>query len=169
MAELTTPDNSKKNRRSLKVLPKVDLTAMVDLAFLLITFFMLTTSLSKDTAMHVAIPVGDDPVKIPDNRSLTICLGDKNKAVLYSGTTDNPQRIKVQNSNSIRRSLQAELNHIRKSSGKDAIVLVKPDSKSNFKNLVDVLDELEILDVSRYAIVETDAKDLQLLANSPSK
>jgi biopolymer transport protein ExbD len=58
MAELNqkTQETGKKKIRSRKMAPKVDLTAMVDLAFLLITFFMLTTTLNKPSAMDIAMP-----------------------------------------------------------------------------------------------------------------
>jgi biopolymer transport protein ExbD len=58
MAELNQkqPQAGKKKIRSKKLAPKVDLTAMVDLAFLLITFFMLTTTLSKPYRLDVAMP-----------------------------------------------------------------------------------------------------------------
>lgn len=79
MAELTT---------SRKAAPKVDLTAMVDLAFLLITFFMLTTSLSKPIAMDIAKP--DEPEDgyqqpVPASRTMTILLGKDNKVAWYMG------------------------------------------------------------------------------------
>jgi biopolymer transport protein ExbD len=75
--------------RNRKVAPKVDLTAMVDLAFLLITFFMLTTSLSKPVAMDIAKP--DEPtdpdagLQVPASRTMTILLGKDNKVAWYMG------------------------------------------------------------------------------------
>src|SRR5215216_6025241 len=90
MATLNIPQNGKAaNGRSKKPLPRVDLTAMVDLAFLLITFFMLTTSLSKMKAVDVAKP---DPSNDTDNfgqwpasRTMTILLGKEDKVVYYMG------------------------------------------------------------------------------------
>ena len=64
MAELNTGDGGGKKGggkvRSKKSNAKVDLTAMVDLAFLLITFFMLTTSLSKPQSMDLGLPDKDE-------------------------------------------------------------------------------------------------------------
>ncbi|RZL16347.1 MAG: biopolymer transporter ExbD, partial [Pedobacter sp.] len=71
MAELNISQNK-------KMVPKVDLTAMVDLAFLLITFFMLTTSLSKPVAMDIAKPdidPNDYQEPWPASRTLTLLLG----------------------------------------------------------------------------------------------
>lgn len=75
--------------------PRVDLTAMVDLAFLLITFFMLTTSLSKPNAMDVNMPDKDkenkdDNLEVADNRSFTILLGNNNKIAYYRGQLNEP-------------------------------------------------------------------------------
>ena len=68
MAELNTDGGGGKKGsgkvRSKKQNSKVDLTAMVDLAFLLITFFMLTTSLSKPQSMDLGMPEKDIKIKI---------------------------------------------------------------------------------------------------------
>ena len=91
MAELDTSGGGKKGGkvRSKKASTRVDLTAMVDLAFLLITFFMLTTSLSKPLAMDVAKPDKDEkndnrnPLKA--SQTMTILLGKNNKVAWYMG------------------------------------------------------------------------------------
>jgi biopolymer transport protein ExbD len=74
----------------VKIKFKVDLTAMVDLAFLLITFFMLTTTLSKPQSMPLGLPDLEDdptdkPIKVDENHTLTVLLGDNDKMVYYMG------------------------------------------------------------------------------------
>src|SRR5690606_41565736 len=86
MAELNT---------GKKETPRVDLTAMVDLAFLLITFFMLTTSISKPYAMDVAMPDKseenkEDQLDVADNRTITLLLGSDNKIEYYMGLLESP-------------------------------------------------------------------------------
>lgn len=98
MAELNTGDGGGKGGkvRSKKSNSKVDLTAMVDLAFLLITFFMLTTSLSKPQSMDLGLPDKDeDPsknkdMKVDENRTLTVLVGENNKMVYYMGLLATP-------------------------------------------------------------------------------
>lgn len=164
MAELNQNiSNSGKNRRSLKPLPKVDLTAMVDLAFLLITFFMLTTSLSKPSAMNVAMPVDEGALPVSQNRAMTVCLGANDRILWYIGTTEDPQNIRVTNPSKIRSAFQNQMNEVLNKTGKSLLVLIKPSKKANFKNLVDLLDELEIVKVSSYAIVDITSDDKKLM------
>lgn len=159
--------NSGKNRRSLKPLPRVDLTAMVDLAFLLITFFMLTTSLSKPSAMHVAMPVDEGALSVSQNRAMTVCLGADDQVLWYTGTTYDPKFIRVTDLSKIRSDFQYQMKEVLEKSGKSLMVLIKPSEKANFKNLVDLLDELEIVRVSSYAIVDitSDEKKLMIQKN----
>ena len=97
MAELNTDSGGDKGGkvRSKKQNSKVDLTAMVDLAFLLITFFMLTTSLSKPQSMSLGLPDKDPKdkskdVKVDENRTMTILLGGDDKMYYYMGIINSP-------------------------------------------------------------------------------
>lgn len=173
MAELNTGDGGggkDKKVRSKKQNSKVDLTAMVDLAFLLITFFMLTTTLSKPQSMNLGLPDKEDdktkekPIKVDENRTMTILLGDNDKLVRYVGLLATPvsggaPKDFIYGKEGIRK----ELLKIKKSVlaystalGKPKngmIVIIKPGKKSNYRNLVDILDEMAIVDVPTYAIV----------------
>ncbi len=164
MAELNQSiSNSGKNKSSLKPLPKVDLTAMVDLAFLLITFFMLTTSLSKPSAMPVAMPVDEGAFPISENRAMTVCLGARDQILWYLGTCDKPEFVQISTSSKIRSDFQNQMKEVLKRSGKSLMILIKPGENANFKNLVDILDELEIVKVPRYAIVDITSGDKKMM------
>lgn len=167
MAELNTGDGGggKGGKvRSKKQNSKVDLTAMVDLAFLLITFFMLTTSLSKPQSMDLGLPdpneKGDD-TKVDENRTMTILLGDNNKIVRYVGLLATPvkggaPKDFVYGKAGIRQELLLRKELVLQYTGKKEkgmIVIIKPGKKSNYRNLIDILDEMSIVDVPTYAIV----------------
>lgn len=170
MAELNTGDDGggKGGKvRSKKQNSKVDLTAMVDLAFLLITFFMLTTSLSKPQSMPLGLPAKDDtltkikPLKTDQRRTLTIILGAKDQVKWYHGLLDAPEvggapTTTDYTKDGIRKELLKRVQSIPEVMGdkdKGMIVIIKPTKKSTYKNLVDILDEMAICKVPTYAIV----------------
>jgi biopolymer transport protein ExbD len=177
MAELNTGggDSKGKKVRSKKQDAGVDLTAMVDLAFLLITFFMLTTSLSKPQSMNLAMPDKDDtkvnePVlPVADDRTLTILLGEKNKMLWYYGLAKEPiegPTVVGYGKNGIRKELLSKIKSVVAKYGdpeKGLIVLVKASKKSTYRNLVDILDEIAITNVPTYAIVDITPEEKAML------
>ncbi len=182
MAELNTGDGGGgkgKKVRSKKQNSKVDLTAMVDLAFLLITFFMLTTSLSKPKSMDLSLPDKEDnpenkkDVNVDENRTMTILIDGDNKLKWYMGmlaTPISPPKSIAYGKNGLRKELLSRKKSVLEYStakGKPdqgIIVIIKPSKKSNYKNLVDILDEMAISGVETYAIVnEITAEEKKLL------
>ncbi|HEX8018005.1 MAG TPA: biopolymer transporter ExbD [Flavobacterium sp.] len=167
MAELNTGDGGggKGGKvRSKKQNSKVDLTAMVDLAFLLITFFMLTTTLSKPQAMPLGLPDKNEkepekPIKVDEKRTLTIMMGENNKLIYYMGLIDSPiagPKDIAYGKDGIRKVLLSRKKSVLEYTGdktKGIIVIIKPGKKSKYKNLVDILDEMAISGVETYAIV----------------
>ncbi|RZJ77460.1 MAG: biopolymer transporter ExbD [Flavobacterium sp.] len=176
MAELNTGDGGggKGGKvRSKKQNSKVDLTAMVDLAFLLITFFMLTTSLSKPQSMDLSLPDKDDKIdknidiKVDENRTMTVLLGENNKLIRYVGRLEAPvaggaPKDFTYGKDGIRKELMTRGRLVleysaAKGKPKDGmIVIIKPTKKSTYRNLVDILDEMAIVGVGKtgsYAIV----------------
>ena len=175
MAELNTGDSGggKGGKvRSKKANGKVDLTAMVDLAFLLITFFMLTTSLSKPQSMDLGMPEKDPktpPILIADARTLTILIGDNNKLQTYMGQFASPIEAPkdiAYGKDGIRLKILEKIKSVPIEMGdakKGLIVIIKATKKSSYKNLVDILDEMAIAKVPTYAIVDIEKEEATLV------
>jgi biopolymer transport protein ExbD len=150
MAELNTGGGGNKGGkvRSKKQSTRVDLTAMVDLAFLLITFFMLTTSLSKPLAMDIAKPDKDEKNKenkleLRASQTMTILLGSNNKVAWYMGEAGKSVPT-IEGFADVRKSLLDNKKKVKETMGKDIIIVIKPSDKSSYKNFVDIMDELNI-------------------------
>src|SRR5436190_1346433 len=85
-----------KKVRAKKSSTHIDMTPMVDLAFLLLTFFMLTTTFSKPKTMDITMPVKDkildeDRTKVPASQTLSILLTEKDRIIWYIGMDDPTQ------------------------------------------------------------------------------
>lgn len=178
MAELNQDSGKNKGGkvRSKKDGGKVDLTAMVDLAFLLITFFMLTTSLNKPQAMDVAMPdknVETDrqtDINVDEHRSVTLVLGSDDKIVWYQGDVNNPlagPEVIDYSAEGLRAVLLRMKELVpRQAGGKDMIVVIRPSDKSVTRNIIDALDEMKIADIQRYMISNRImTKEIELLEN----
>ena len=155
MAELNNPGKK-------KVTPRVDLTAMVDLAFLLITFFMLTTTLSKPVAMDIAKPDVSDPtvrLAVPASRTMTILLGKNNKIAWYMGE-DGKSIPNIEDYRQIRQSILANQRKVAGLNGNDLqkslIVVIKPTAGATYKNFVDIMDELSITKIVTAPAIDDD-------------
>ncbi len=142
-------------KKAKKLSTRVDLTPMCDLGFLLITFFIFTTTISQPTAMHLALP--DDKVKpeeqnkIKQSGALTILLGKDNNVFYYEGElAPDGSNFKSSNFKDIRNVI------IRKKQQADTnlVVIIKPNDESVYKNFIDILDEMRIDLVSVYAVVD---------------
>lgn len=162
--------------RSKKQNAGVDLTAMVDLAFLLITFFMLTTSLSKPQSMDLAMPDKDEKIEedilIDENRTMNLVIGPDNKLQMYMGQLGSPlegPKALTYSKESLRAEILSKVKSVpmatrtsAKPNGEPLIVLIKASEESTYLNLVDVLDEIAIGKVKVYAIVDIVPEEIQL-------
>ncbi|NEU09384.1 biopolymer transporter ExbD [Flavihumibacter sp. R14] len=163
MAELNTSRGQAKGRNP-KEAPRVDLTAMVDLAFLLITFFMLTTTLAKQNSMMLAMPVDGPSQPVSEARTITICIGKDDMLQWYAGTMEKPLTSPALTSAAgIRRVLQEQSLRVYTGTGKDLMVLIKPSDKSKYHNLVDLLDEMAVNKISRYAVAAVTQPELDMM------
>lgn len=197
MAEISSESSgSKKHGKKVKLKKmstRIDFTPMVDLGFLLITFFMLTTTLSKPQTMEINMPIKDknvDSTKIKESIAMTIILSEYDKIYYYFGITDPvieitnfsndgirkilldknaPQVYKIKElKNQLYKKEITEEEYKKKvvevKSDKDALmVLIKSDDKSKYKNLIDILDEMNITNVGKYAIVDISEVELELI------
>ena len=91
MAEVQAKDNGGKEKgKQKKMTIRVDFTPMVDMNMLLITFFMLCTSLSKPQTMEISMPSNDkvteeEQNKVQASRAITVILGGDNQLFYYTG------------------------------------------------------------------------------------
>ena len=157
-------------KRAKKMSTKIDMTPMVDLAFLLLTFFMLTTTFSKPTVMQVTMPVkpkpDDPPQELPARNAFTILLGENNKVYYYEGLLREGEakpelKLSSYDANGIRKAILQ-----RRQANPETVILIKPDDKSNYKNMVDILDEMNITDQKKYALVDISKADTDLITSS---
>ena len=149
-------------KNSKKFSPRVDMTPVVDLAFLLLTFFMLTTTFIKPQVMDLKLPEKIDEEsnqpKINEKKVLNIVLGGSDKIYWFIGLTEPSVRETDYSASGIRNVLLEQNKVIDK-----MVVLIKPSDKSTYENMVNILDELEITDIARYALVDMDNEDLNIM------
>jgi biopolymer transport protein ExbD len=200
MAEITT--NSKgsgKKGKPKKLSTRVDFTPMCDLGFLLITFFMLSTSMSKPQTMELSLPSKDkvteeEQSKIKESTAITIILGKEDKLYYYFGigtaeadpqviaTTYAPDGIRKM---LLQRNLDVvtQVRNLREQFAKETIaedelkkkiseakdnkmapvVMIKASDDATYKNMVDILDEMQICSIGRYAMVDITDYDKVLV------
>jgi len=94
MAELEQKQSGKKGKKKgrKKMSTRIDLTPMVDLGFLLVTFFMLTTTFSKPQTMEINMPVKpkeevieEEQNAVKASKALTLIIDGENKIFWYQG------------------------------------------------------------------------------------
>ena len=156
-------------KKAKKLSTRVDLTPMVDLGFLLITFFIFTTTMSQPTAMKLFLPKDveeKDQNKLKASGALTIMLAKDNNVFYYEGElAPDGSNFKSTNFKDIRKII---IDKKKVTDPKDFMIVIKPGPESTYKNTVDMLDEMQINDVKRYAMVDISDVELKLFAASGS-
>lgn len=135
---------------------QMDLTPMVDLGFLLITFFILSTTLSKSNSTDLLMPK-DSEIKTILNEStvLTLMPIRNNEINYFEGRNNAGSKIKHCSYAELRSVIQQKQNEVAyKLGGKDkTVIIIDPGTESSYRNFVDILDEIQINDIRHYFIV----------------
>ena len=196
MASLDTGDGGghKKGpgvKKAKKLSTRVDMTPMVDLGFLLITFFIFTSTMSSPTTMDLNMPKDTDKkeeeTKVKMSGALTILLGKDNNLFYYEGELTNENASQAFKSTTfkeirdeiIKKKREVESRYVSdpaceskaRAEGKDPndckqkdfFVLIKPTDEASYKNLIDILDEMTINKVARYALLEPYDTEKELI------
>src|SRR5687767_2019213 len=143
-------------KKAKKQSTRVDLTPMVDLGFLLITFFIFTTTMSQPTAMRLFLPKDtekpEEQNKVKASGALSLLLGKNDVVYYYEGElAPDASNFKTTTFKEIRDVITKKK---KSTDPKDFVVVIKPNAESTYKNAVDALDEMTINDVKRYALVD---------------
>lgn len=171
MAEIqsSTSRHNKGGQRSKKLSTRVDLTPMVDLGFLLITFFIFTATMSESKAMRVIVS-SDKPDPNPPvtahSKTISLILGDRDRIYYYHGLDTKSIAGTDYSAAGIRAVLQQKIKAVDALYGKagETTILIKPTGLASYKNIVDILDEMLINGVRKYVLLEASAEEAGLLA-----
>ena len=172
MAEVEVKEQSGKGGkvRSKKSPPHVDLTPMVDLAFLLITFFMLVTTFNKPNVMDLGLPAKpktpqqDPKTEIKLSNSISILIGKDNRVFWHqqdqTSLTDANMNETTFDREGIRKIIrQAQANAADKNL---FTVIIKPTDDAVYRNFVDILDEMAITKNERYGVTDPKAWEVAI-------
>ncbi|HUS03494.1 MAG TPA: biopolymer transporter ExbD [Chitinophagaceae bacterium] len=136
---------------------RVDLTPMVDLGFLLITFFILTTTMHSDMVMKLIVPKDSDSTTVvPKSKTLTFILERNDSIGYYYGSAKN---IEYAGFSAMRTLIQQKQKSLGNS--KDSmIIIIKPTKESSYKNFVDAMDEIYINDCKTYFVADPEKNEV---------
>ena len=169
MAELQTNNSKKGNKRLNKKSTRVDLTPMVDLGFLLLTFFVFTTVLAKPRILQLNEPKGPPGDKVCASCAFTVLLDKDNIIQYYEGDIANHPTVKQTGfgPDGIRKILLEKRKLVKTIRGNadETILIIKPSDVSTFQNFVDMMDEVAINGIKKYYVDELSVEDKKLLKN----
>ncbi len=167
MADILQREHKQKAgvHKSKKASLRVDLTPMVDLGFLLISFFVFTTTISQPKAMKLVMPDDNDTTNhslAADSKTLNLILGANDKVYAYNGLDIKNIKDLGSDSKSMRAAIIQKKNEVRNKYGKndEMIVLIKPTDQSTYSDVVNTLDEMLICDVKTYVLMDAEKNEL---------
>ena len=150
-------------RRVKKLSTRVDLTPMVDLGFLLITFFVFTTSLTQARSLHVNLPADGPPMLTGQSTTLTVIPIAGGRVFYYHGDLDDALHNGLYGTTNfsltegigkVIRLKEQALVQSGKYKATDLMLVIKPDVGCSYKSVVDALDETLINNITRYAFAD---------------
>lgn len=154
-------------KKGKKLSTRVDLTPMVDLGFLLITFFVFTTTMSQSTAMNMNEPKDDSTqvMKVKNSGAMTILLGKANQVYYYFGQLEADKLSEQFKSTTFKQIREVILSKKKSTKIDDLMYIIKSDKNSTFSNAIDILDEMTICNVppGHYAEVDMTATEELLI------
>lgn len=173
MAEIliSTSPKIKGVKRCKKLSTKIDLTPMVDLGFLLITFFIFTTALHTPKVLKHFLPADNESnvqgPEVAKTKVLQLVLEGENKISFFTGNEAKNAQITNFSNEGLRKILLQKREIVAKKFGDatEMVVLIKPTTKSTYKNFVDVIDELEINGVTRYMLTDLSKDEKNIFEN----
>jgi biopolymer transport protein ExbD len=167
MSQMNSQPVLGKCKRKLHTTIGIDMTPMVDLGFLLISFFIFTTTMSEPRATNLTVPSDGIPIVIKESNSLTILLDSNNKILAYEGKWENALKFNriIPTSYHIKEGLGKMIRAKQKgmSNKDDLALIIKPTAKSSYQNVIDALDETIINNVRRYALVRPAKEEMDFL------
>ena len=146
----------KKRKKGRRLGIRIDMTPLVDVAFLLLTFFMYTTSMSRPQTMEINLPPDKDvKVEIAESNLMTLRVNDKG-AIFWNIGIEAPQKIEFKN-------LRAFLME-KGGANPKLTVLLKIDRQGKYDMMVNLIDELNLSRVTRFSLAPLGDADKALLA-----
>jgi biopolymer transport protein ExbD len=145
-----------KRKKKRRIGVKIDNTPMVDVAFLLLTFFMLTTTMNKPQTMEINLPPSNDVnVEVAQSNLMTIRVKEDG-AIYWNIAVDDPQKVTFKDL----RNLLTQKNQ----ENPRLITLIKIDRKGKYSTMVDIMDELNVANVTRFSLAPMQDADKRILA-----
>ncbi len=181
MAEIDVSGKGGGKGKPKKLSTRVDLTPMVDLGFLLITFFMFTTTMAKPKTMEIIMPTNDsieetEKNKVKDYTAMTLLLSKNGRVYYYYGIGSdplNPPKVEIayfQPQGGVRDAIiklkqniaefkQLHAGEAGVNAKDEATILIKPDSTSKYEDMINALDEMQINGINTYALIDITEVD----------